>query len=202
MTPGTLTLAICKPAIRRTAQVGDVIFAFGTNDQDPPNRLVYIATVTKHLTDGAYYDTSKFQRRADCIYRRQKNGKLVLRKDAKFHAQHDARPRDVGHPSKYKNARVLISTDFRYFGGAGTDQWKQHAPELKRLVERLKQGHRVQHLAKIRKQLCALKDRTWDEYAVKKIGTPLLAGCQPRNTPDDPTLEVNEGQCGYIKDSC
>lgn len=50
-----LSLAICKPAIRRTAHVGDLIFGFGGNTDTPANRLVYIAEITNKSTDGNYY---------------------------------------------------------------------------------------------------------------------------------------------------
>ena len=46
-----------------------------------------------------------------------------------------AGPRDVGEQPGYRNANALISTDFRYFGGGGTDEWKDSAPELKQLID-------------------------------------------------------------------
>ena len=57
------SLAICKPAIRRTAQVGDVIYAFGTNGESPSNRLVCIAEVTETYSGQEYFELSEFKHR-------------------------------------------------------------------------------------------------------------------------------------------
>ena len=69
---GLLSLAICKPMIRSTANKGDLIFGFAANSLHSDNRLLYIARVTDKLINGLYYITGKFARREDCIY--QKHG--------------------------------------------------------------------------------------------------------------------------------
>jgi Nucleotide modification associated domain 2 len=35
-----LSMTVCKPKVRTSAKVGDVVIAFGTNAQPAPNRLV------------------------------------------------------------------------------------------------------------------------------------------------------------------
>jgi Nucleotide modification associated domain 2 len=52
---GLLSLAICKPMIRKTAEEGDLTFGFAANSLHRDNRLLYVARVTKKLADGEYY---------------------------------------------------------------------------------------------------------------------------------------------------
>lgn len=52
---GLLSLAICKPMIRSTAECCDLIFGFAANSLAPNNRLIYIARVTDKNRNGAYY---------------------------------------------------------------------------------------------------------------------------------------------------
>lgn len=58
-----LSLAICKPFIRTTAAVGDLIFGFASNRLSADNRLIYIARVTTVEADGDYYEKARAQRR-------------------------------------------------------------------------------------------------------------------------------------------
>jgi hypothetical protein len=81
---GILSLAICKPFIRASAEVGDMIFGFAANLLSPDNRLIYIARVTGKLCNGEYYTTRCYQNRGDCIYEAMGNC-FVRRTDAKFH---------------------------------------------------------------------------------------------------------------------
>lgn len=193
-----LSLAICKPAIRRTAQPGDLIFAFGTNDESPANRLVYIAEVADRVTDGQYYTLPEFQDRPDCIYQRKSNGRFVIRNDARYHALHDIRPRDVGDYPHYQNAIVLISSDFRYFGGSGTDDWKPDCPKLTKLVEGMCQGHRVEYPAAIYDELLALKQQMWKNRS-KTPGVPLHSNMEDSDVDED-TYEATSTECRYVKE--
>jgi hypothetical protein len=84
---GLCTLTICKPAIRRTASIGDWVIATGAknvpNHGDLSNRLVYAMKVTNKLTLEEYdnfcrlyfpekipdWNNEDFRRRlGDCIY--------------------------------------------------------------------------------------------------------------------------------------
>ena len=47
---GLLSLAICKPMIRSSADENDLIFGFAANSLHPDNRLIYIARITKKLS--------------------------------------------------------------------------------------------------------------------------------------------------------
>lgn len=50
---GLLSLAICKPMIRRTAKNGDVVIGFAANSLHADNRLIYVARVNEKLENGA-----------------------------------------------------------------------------------------------------------------------------------------------------
>lgn len=79
---GLLSLAICKPTIRKAAPIGSLIFGFGGKDLG--GRLIYSARVTGKLVDGCYYRAKCFHARPDCIYRDQ-NGQPIMAQNARYH---------------------------------------------------------------------------------------------------------------------
>src|SRR5262249_20436146 len=111
-----LSLAICKPKIRKSAKKGSLIFGFGGKRYQ--ERLIYIARVTDKEEGQAYYQRRKYAGRPDCIYRVM-DGRAVRRKSARYHVQSDERRKDVGFD--FENAFVLLSKDFRYLGKRGTN---------------------------------------------------------------------------------
>lgn len=179
-----LSLAICKPAIRSVARAGDLVFAFGSNHETPANRLVYIAKVDRNLRNGEYYELAEFAGRGDCIYERGRDGRFRRRLDARFHPDPAAIFHDLGHPPRYPRANTLVSDDFHYFGASGTDSWKLMAPKLRRKVESLQRGHRVNHSDEIRQELLALKNWAWTNYRQKVNGKPLHAVPQSEDDPN------------------
>jgi hypothetical protein len=189
---GLLSLCICKPDIRSTAREGDFIFAFGSNSETPANRLVYVAEVTEKLTQGEYYLLEEYQDRSDCIYERALNGRFMIREDARHHGSKEAMIKDIGRPPRYRRANSLVSTNFRYFGDKGTDDWKAQAPLLARLVESLGQGHRVNLGPAVRAELLMLQKRMWTKYNRKVLGKPLHAP-EPEQCRHD---EVQSGRVG------
>ncbi len=62
-----LSLAICKPKIRASANVGDWVFGFG-GKRSLGERLIYIARITDKVEDGTYYRDPKYQKRSDRVY--------------------------------------------------------------------------------------------------------------------------------------
>jgi hypothetical protein len=144
-----LTLSICKPAIRRTAQAGDRILgitsrALASSDGYPLGAVIYAARVTGAVDPREYYaQESPFHDRPDCIYKfHQANGRLLHSGRTKLHDDPRYEPRDIGSYPLYRNARTLLSTDFRYFGPQA-----QVIParlyRLRHIAEELGQGHRV-----------------------------------------------------------
>ncbi len=175
-----LTLTICKPYIRSTAKKGDIVFAFGSNNDTISNRLVYIAEVSERVENARYFNEERFSRRPDCIYQFESDDHLVIRRNAKFHRAGENMSSDVGRWPDYSLANALVSEDFRYFGSSGTDDWKINAPHLKELVENLGQGHRVNFSQALRTELVALKSAIWYKYNRGKVlGRPQhgIAAC-------------------------
>lgn len=95
-----LSLAICKPMIRSTADEQNVILGFAANSLFTDNRLIYIARVTKKLKNGEYYKEHAYKNRKDCIY--EWTGKTYkVRADARFHGSDSDLKHDLGKsPSK------------------------------------------------------------------------------------------------------
>lgn len=54
---GFLTLATCKPAIRSSAGVGDILVATGSSTGDYENRLIYAAKVSRVIDMNEYFET-------------------------------------------------------------------------------------------------------------------------------------------------
>jgi hypothetical protein len=167
---GKLSLAICKPKIRSSARRGSLVFGFGAKHYG--ERLIYIAEVSEKLSDGAYYRDNQYAARPDCIYK-DVNGRPARKSSARYHSTTDERRRDVGF--KFERANALLSDDFRYFGAAGTAEYKKNFPAIKRCVERLKQGHRRYHSAVLRSELLALKREAWKQHSEMKVGPPTDA---------------------------
>jgi hypothetical protein len=167
---GLLSLAICKPMIRSTASKGDLIFGFAANSLDPDKRLIYVARITDKLCTGLYYKSNQYVQRGDCIYR-FKDGRFEWKNGSRYHGPKDI-VHDLGSFPDYPRANVLLSTDFRYFGQTGSDDYKDRSPEVWRAVERLGRGQRVHHRDVLRDQLRRMKDWIWDSTRNKKLGNP------------------------------
>lgn len=176
ITDDLLTLGICKPAIRSTAEPDAIIFGIGSNALPLNNRLVYVAVVTRKECEGQYFEVPHYADRLDCIYERDGAGRFRRRPNACFHADPRNMERDLGPAPGYPRANVLVSSDFRYFGNTGTNAYKQRFPHLKELAETLRQGHRINHPEELRTELLQLKNELWaDGLPLMRRGTP----CQP-----------------------
>jgi hypothetical protein len=162
---GLLSLAICKPKIRKVAPIGSLIFGFGGKDLD--DRLIYVARVTGKLVDGCYYRAKCFHTRPDCIHR-DKNSQTVMAKNARYHTDGSQIEKDVG--SRFENANVLLSHDFRYLGASGTANYKKSYQDLSDVLDDLMQGHRVNHDRKVYKELGELKRDLWNNHSFTDQG--------------------------------
>jgi len=170
---GILSLAICKPMLRKTAVAGDLIFGFAANSLHRDNRLIYLARVTRALRNGEYFRSSRYTKRGDCIYR-FRSGEFVWRKGARYHGPNDL-VHDLGAFPEYPRANVLLSTDFRYFGLAGSDKYKSKFPRVRDAVESLGRGQRVWHGPALRSDLLAMADWLWRTTRSKVAGRPTSA---------------------------
>lgn len=147
---GVCTLTICKPAIRRTAQVGDWII--GTGSKNAPNGLgdlnrylVYAMQVTLKLTL-AEYDTHCRQHLpikvpgmrpklkenvvGDCIYDYSDPHRATPAHRGFLHTEQALQQRD------WRGENALLSTHFYYFGA----EPRELPPQLLSLVKK-GQGH-------------------------------------------------------------
>ena len=150
---GLLSLAICKPQIRSTIDIDNFIIGFGSNVLD--NKLIYIAKITDKLLDGEYYKQEKYFYRDDCLYSFD-GQQYSLREDKKYHISNNT-PTDEG------NDIVLLSDNYRYFGNKSSNDYKNKYPILTKIINSLKQGHRLNHNTELFKELSQLIDETFSQ---------------------------------------
>lgn len=156
---GLLSLALCKAAIRATAQVGDVLLGFAAKSMCSDQRLVYAANISARIEHGEYFRGGRYAGRADRVYRWQ-GARLMPRAGTDIDA--DEALSDLGAAPAYARANALLSTDFRHFAQRRPAD-HQHDPVLRRLVDTLGQGHRVNHGEQVRNALELYLARLWDE---------------------------------------
>lgn len=150
---GLLSLAICKPQIRSTIDTNDFIIGFGSNVLD--NKLIYIAKITDKLLDGEYYKQEKYFYRDDCLY--SFDGQQYSRRENKKYHIGNNTPTDEG------NDIVLLSNNYRYFGNKSSNNYKNKYPILTKIINSLKQGHRLNHNTELFKELSQLIDETFSQ---------------------------------------
>jgi hypothetical protein len=165
-----LSLAICKPRIRKTAEIGDLIFGFAANSLNPDNRLIYVARVTDKRCDGKYFKEGQYAQRGDCIYKL--DGDRFVWKSGSLHHGHEDVDHDLGKHSEYLQANVLLSTDFRYFGKAGSAEYKSKFPIVCQAIKCLGQGHRVWLNPAVHDELDLMAKWVWQITPKMKIGEP------------------------------
>jgi Nucleotide modification associated domain 2 len=178
VTDNLLSLAICKPKIRKSAVKESLIFGFGGKEYQ--ERLIYIARVTGKLEGPDYYRKRIYAGRPDCIYRVEE-GRAVRKTSARYHVNSDERQKDVC--LHFENAFVLLSDDFRYLGKKGTSDYKHRYPNIRTLIENLTQGHRRYLSTELREELLKLKAEIWSQYRRMEVGAP---------TDDDYTRLCND----------
>lgn len=132
---GVLTLAACKPVIRKGAQVGD--FVIGFSDKYDENKLVFMMKVSEVSTFDQYWNDPRFLckrpvmngslkcKYGDNIYHHDDKGDWV--QEDSHHSfengvvNEDNLKRDTGLTD-----HVLISYDFFYFGKNAVEIPKRH----------------------------------------------------------------------------
>jgi hypothetical protein len=144
-----LTLSICKPAIRRTAQPGDRVVgvtshALANREGYPLGAVIYAAVVSRALDPQEYYNPrGEFRCRPDCIYTfRRATGTLMHTGRTRLHVDPAHATKDVGRYPYYRNARTLLCEDFRYFGTHAILIPKRLS-NLAEIADVLGQGYRV-----------------------------------------------------------
>lgn len=125
---GACTLATCKPAIRRSAEPGDIVLgkASTAGGMNPAGCVVYAMRVSETMTFDEYWHDPRFaakrpklngsrkQRYGDNIYHRAANGSFIQTDS------HHSWEGGAVNPLHLKNDtsadRVLIGTQFVYWG--------------------------------------------------------------------------------------
>ncbi len=129
---GICTLATCKPTIRRTAQVGDWVIGTGSKNYGLQGRLVFAMRVTEVLTFDQYWSDPRFQAKrptltgsikqafGDNIYHRDPATQQWQQANS-HHSLKDGCPNPANIHNDTKTDRVLLSTEFTYWGGSGPE---------------------------------------------------------------------------------
>ena len=125
---GYCTLATCKPVIRRIAKVGDWIVGTSSKSKGRGGRLVFAMRVEETMTFQEYWEDRRFRRKrpdarstperacGDNIYYRDLESPQ-FRQLRSFHNRQDGSQNRNMLIHDTKVDRVLVSTDFIYWGG-------------------------------------------------------------------------------------
>jgi hypothetical protein len=149
---GLLSLSICKPMLRGSAEKGDIVIGFAATSLHVENHLIYLARVNEKVENGDYYRPGKYNGRADCIYE-WRGGRFAQRAGALYHGSAGDLVHDLGQHPNYPRGNTLLSREFCYFGASGTDDYKKAFPGVANAVAALGRGHRVHHDAKLLTEL-------------------------------------------------
>jgi hypothetical protein len=127
---GCCTLATCKPVLRRTAQVGDWVIGTGSATRKRDGYLVYAMLVAETLTFDDYWDDARFRGKrpnlqgskkqafGDNIYHRA-GGNGAWHQADSHHSLKDGSANERNIVNDTQTDKVLIATDFVYFGSEG-----------------------------------------------------------------------------------
>lgn len=125
---GICTLATCKPRIRQVATIGDYIIGTGAAKRRRQGYLTYFMRVERIITFDDYWADPQFARKkprfnaglkfayGDNIYHRV-NGDWV--QEDSFHSYPGGEPHPENLRQDTSSEKVLLSTDFAYWGGSG-----------------------------------------------------------------------------------
>ena len=125
---GTCTLATCKPEIRRRANIGDWVIGTGSASYDRDGNIVFAMKVTEAMTFDDYWDDARYQYKKPHFNAGKKHGygdNIYHRVAGKWrqldshHSHANGSPNANNIVNDTQVDRVLLSTDFVYWGGSG-----------------------------------------------------------------------------------
>lgn len=132
---GVLTLATCKPKIRKSAQVGD--YLLGNSPKRAGNRLIYMAKIDEIVTFDDYWNDPRFQNKKPVMngsYKTLYGDNIYHHEDGKWiqaDSHHSGTNGLVNSSNLKKDTgltdRVLICNEFFYFGASMIDLPKEFA---------------------------------------------------------------------------
>ena len=126
---GSCTLATCKPLIRKFASVGDWIVGTGSRQKGREGSLVFVMQVTETMSYNEYWHSSRFRPKrpnlrgsikqafGDNIYYKDNAGKWHQANS--HHSYRDGSPNQHNILHDTQADRVLISSNFAYWGKSG-----------------------------------------------------------------------------------
>lgn len=162
-----LSLSICKPRIRTSAQIGDWVLGFGgKSNPQLRGRLIYVAQITSVEDNGEYYAKEQYRGRPDCIYQRTPAGYKYV-EGSHYHDPEDIE-HDLGAEPRFERARVLMSRRFCYFGG-------QQGPSLdpiRNIYDGLPRDYIKNHAPDIRDRLELFIASVFEQFGPGKHGNP------------------------------
>lgn len=124
---GICTLGTCKPAVRRTAQLGDWVVGMGGTKLNAVGRCIYAMQVTDEKNFNDYWAEPEFRAKrpvrngsrktivGDNIYHFSPKSKSWHQADS-HHSQPDGTPDPYNIEHDTQTDRVLVSSHFFYFG--------------------------------------------------------------------------------------
>ena len=128
---GLCTLGTCKPVIRKTASVGDWIIGTGSSRRNRRDYLVYAMCVSEAMTFSEYRNGERFQQKKPNLRgsKKQAFGDNIYVKDARnrwqqqnsHHSYVDGSPNPHNIDNDTKTDRVLLSSNYAYWGGSGPE---------------------------------------------------------------------------------
>lgn len=128
---GACTLATCKPDIRKHASVGDWIIGTGSKEKGRQRYLVYAMRVSEAMIFNEYWEDARFQRKkpnlrgslkqafGDNIYFRDGEGQWQQLNS--HHSYDDGKPNSHNITNDTRADRVLLGTEYAYWGGSGPE---------------------------------------------------------------------------------
>lgn len=133
---GVLSLATCKPDIRRLASDDRHDFVMGIRGRTlarktntGPRRLVYLAEISEKIGFDSYYNSAEFKGRKDNIYHRL--GKSWIQDKNPYH-------KHVNRKTDLKSPTVLVSRRFLYFGRNAIELNHEHFTTFVRMSRKYK----------------------------------------------------------------
>ena len=127
---GVCSLATCKPKIRSSAVVDDWIMGTGSRSRGRQDHVVYAMRVTEVLNFDQYWSDARFQKKKPNLRgsKKQAFGDNIYHRDATTHRwrqlnSHHSFPNGMPNPANVTvdtgTNRILVSSDFTYWGGMG-----------------------------------------------------------------------------------
>ncbi|ROL92383.1 hypothetical protein BK636_02520 [Pseudomonas chlororaphis] len=168
---GVLTLATCKPVIRRTAKMGDWLVGTGSASRGLRGKLVYAAKIDKVLTLEEYGRDPQYvlkrpsasgddaSRQGDNLYFKDEEGDWFQRESDRHDCSH--MDRDLS------GKNVLIAKSFWYFGSKARD-----LPESLQLIIKTGPGHKCTDSPEVMERL----EKWLSQFELGVVGEAEVSG--------------------------